>query len=136
MLLRAGAAFSQNRKAEETNMANAALFIGWGEAKAGREAQAFELFGHALGFWNRMQAEHKIKSFEPVMLQPHGGDLMGFMLVRGEQAKLDAVRSGDEFLEIEARSLLYIEHMGVISARINEGLQRAMQIWQKHIPAR
>lgn len=90
----------------------------------------------AAGFWAKQQAEKKIESFEPVMLAPHGGDLTGFFLIRGEQAKLDAIRASDEFVELEARSVLCIDRVGVITARINDGLQKAMTFWQKGIPAK
>ena len=29
-----------------------------------------------------------IESFEPVFLEPHGGDLTGFILIQGDAAKL------------------------------------------------
>ncbi len=55
---------------------------------------------------------------------------------RGDQASLDAIRQSDEFLEIESRGVLCLRNFVVVGARINEGLQKNMQIWQKNIPAR
>jgi hypothetical protein len=117
-------------------MANAVLFVGWGETKTGREGQALELFAHSLNFWTRMQSEKKIESFEPVFLLPHGGDLGGFLLIRGEQAKLDAIRHSDEYYDIEMRGLHCLDHMGVVAGVINEGIPKLMQMWQRSMPAR
>jgi len=116
-------------------MANAVLFISYGVSKVGRERMAFELFTHTINFWGKLQAEKKIDSFEPVMLQPHGGDLNGFMLIRGEHAKLDAIRQSDEFVEIEARAKLCLDGLRVVMGKTNEALHKGLQILQKNIPA-
>lgn len=115
-------------------MANTALFIGWGEVRSGRESQAFELYGHALGYWKKQLAEKKIERLEQVLLQPHGGELAGFYLIEGEQAKLDELRHSDEFRDIASRSVLCLHRFGVVSAHVGEGVQKVMSTWQKNIP--
>ena len=72
-------------------MADDALFIGWGAVVRGREQQALEVFGETVAFWQEAQNAGRVESFEPCLLQPHGGGLAGFMLVRGARAQLDAV---------------------------------------------
>jgi len=37
-------------------------------------------------------------TFDAVFLDPHGGDLNGFFLIRGESAKLDALVATAEWL--------------------------------------
>ena len=72
-------------------MTDAALFIGWGATSAGRERKAVELFGESLKFLTNLVTEGKVASVEPFFLEPHGGDLEGFFVVRGEQDELNAV---------------------------------------------
>jgi len=38
-------------------------------------------------------AEGEIESFEMVLLEPHGGELGGFILLRGDQDKLARIRT-------------------------------------------
>ena len=52
-------------------MADAALFLGWGEGIPGREAKGLEVFAETLQYYGRLQEEGgKIESFEPVLLRP------------------------------------------------------------------
>ncbi len=43
-------------------MAEAALFIGWGEAARGREKEALEIFNKSVQYWGRLQQGGKIES--------------------------------------------------------------------------
>src|SRR5579859_1806634 len=72
---------AQSASREDVLMANAALFIGWGKVVQGREAKSLEVFGEGLEYWTRLQQLGEIESFEPVALEPHGGDLGGFVLI-------------------------------------------------------
>jgi hypothetical protein len=105
-------------------MANAAIFIGWGEAARGREQKALQVFGEAIQFYARLQQQGEIESFEPVQLEPHGGDLRGFLLIRGDSEKLDRLRRTREFITLNARAELIVEHFGVVGAFIGEELNR------------
>ena len=116
-------------------MATDVLFIGWNRAVAGREAIAMEGFQSALGFLGKQQGTGQIESFEPVMLFAHGGDMNGFILVRGEKAKLDALQRNPEWMEINFRANWYMQGFGVVPGVINEGLQNAMALFQKIISA-
>ena len=68
-------------------MANSALFVGWNRSVAGREQQAMNLFMSVTEYYNQLQNAGKIESFEPVILANHGGDLNGFVLIRGDAAQ-------------------------------------------------
>src|SRR5437879_6361468 len=98
-------------------MANdAAIFIGWNRAVAGRENDALELFAHTINFWQGQIKAGNATSFEPVILRPHGGDLNGFFLIRGDRNKLNTVKESDEFLAIVSRAILLLEGVGVNDA--------------------
>ena len=106
-------------------MATSAHVIGWGPAVRGREQKALQVFDEMIQYYTRLQQQGTIESFEPVFLEPHGGDLQGFLLVRGDREKLGALRSSEEFLRlINNRAALVVDNLGVVSAFIGEELQR------------
>ena len=112
-------------------MARGALFIGWGAAARGREQQALQLFGEVTQYYAQLQQRGEIESFEPVILEPHGGDLGGFLLLKGEQDALNRLRTSDEFLRFNARGALCLEHFGVVGAAVGEELQRQFAMFQQ-----
>ncbi len=75
-------------------MAYGALFIGWGETHSGRERKAVELFMESLAYLTKLVEQGRVASVEPFFLEPHGGDLEGFFLVRGDLDELNKVRYG------------------------------------------
>ena len=114
-------------------MADAAIFIGFGQAARAREPQALELFGRVLEFHRGLQQAGRIESFEPVLLQPHGGDLAGFLLVRGSLDQLTALQVDEEFLRLNARAGLVVDSFGVVPAFIGEGLQAQLALWEEQV---
>ncbi len=104
-------------------MTMGALFIGWGSTVRGREQKALEVFQEALQYWGRLQQEGEVQSFEAVALEPHGGDLAGFLLVKGDAEKLARLRTSDEFISLNTRGQLVVENFGVAGAFVGEGLQ-------------
>jgi hypothetical protein len=116
-------------------MADAGLFIGWGEVVRGREKEAVDLFNEVLGYYGRLQEEGTIESFEPVFLEPHGGDLSGFVLIRGDAEKLASVRVSDEFTQFALRATMHVDNFGVVGADLAERLQRQMEYYTEQIGA-
>ena len=62
-------------------MADAALFIGWGQVVRGREKRAVQVFNESVEYWGGLQGDGKIEDFEVVLLAPHGGDRGGVRAV-------------------------------------------------------
>jgi hypothetical protein len=116
-------------------MADSGLFIGWGQVVRGREGPAVDSFNDTVGYLGQLQADGRIEDFEIVFLEPHGGDLSGFMLVRGSAEQLDSVRSDDEFLRNMMRADLLVENLGVVGAALNERIARQMAMYQEEIGA-
>jgi hypothetical protein len=114
-------------------MADAGLFIGWGAPVHGREAKGLEVFSESLAYYGRLQQEGVIESFETALLEPHGGDLQGFILVRGSEEKLAKLRVDDEFVRLTTRASLIVEGLGVIGAAIGDGLEDAIGTYQQAI---
>jgi hypothetical protein len=114
-------------------MADHALVIGWKDAKVGREARARQLFGEVMGFFGARVADGTLESFEPVILSRHGGDLNGFLLLRGQRAKLDELKESDGFQDIVVQSVLSLEGFGVVDAYIGSSLMEVMERWGRFI---
>jgi|SRR4249919_2424019 len=116
-------------------MADAGIFIGWGDAVRGREAEALEVFNEVIAYYGRLQEEGTIESFEPVFLEPHGGDLNGFVLIRGDADKLAALRVSDEFTQFSIRAALIVDRFGVVGADLAGRLERQMEYYTEQIAA-
>jgi hypothetical protein len=111
-------------------MAGEALFLGWGPVVRGREQKALQVFQETIEYYGRLQQEGRIDSFEPVLIAPHGGDLGGFVLLRGERGKLDEIRSSGEFERLLARAASVVDDVGVINAYTGESLGEEMGRFQ------
>jgi hypothetical protein len=114
-------------------MADAGLFIGWGAPIRGREAKGLEVFSEALAYYARLEQEGVIEGFETAILEPHGGDLQGFILLRGTEDSLAKLRGDDEFVRMTTRATLIVESVGVIGAAIGDGLADAISVYQEAI---
>ena len=112
-------------------MADAVLFIGWGAVVSGREQKSLQVFGEGVAYWQRLQEQGEIESFEAVQLEPHGGELAGFALLRGERDKLERVRYTDEFLRLNARANLVVQNFGVVAGFSGEALNRQFATFQE-----
>jgi hypothetical protein len=120
-------------ESKEETMADAALFIGWGQVVRGREKRAVQVFNESVEYWGALQGDGKIEDFEVVLLTPHGGDLAGFALLRGSEDQMSALRADEEFQRRVARADLIIDSQGVVDAVIGEGLARGIAQYQAEV---
>jgi hypothetical protein len=107
-------------------MADEALFIGWGDVVRGRERKALEVFNESLEYYGRLQQDGMIEGFDAWFLAPHGGDLAGFFLMRGEREQLDEIQRSPEFERLQTRAALIVDRTGVVNAYTGEALGRLM----------
>ena len=111
-------------------MAGEALFLGWGPVVRGREQKALQVFQETIEYYGKLQQEGQIDSFEPVLIAPHGGDLGGFVLLRGERSKLDQIRASEEFERLVTRAATIVDNVGAIIAYTGDSLAQAMGRFQ------
>ena len=114
-------------------MADAGLFIGWGEVVRGREDRAVDVFNETVELYGQLQSDGRIEDFDVALLDPHGGDLLGYAMLRGSEEQIDAVRRDEDFQRVMTKASLIVDNLGLISATIGEGLARAMAIYQEEI---
>jgi hypothetical protein len=104
-------------------MAKGVLFIGWGPSVPGREQKALKVFQEALAFNQRLQQNGQIDSFEPIALEPHGGELAGFLLIKGDAEALARLRIDPEFMRLNNRAQLVVQNFGVVGGVYGAELQ-------------
>jgi|SRR5581483_363476 len=108
-------------------MADFGLFVGFGLPVRGREQKAAQVFNEAVELWSRLQQEGQIEGWEAIFLEPHGGDLGGFFLLRGEQEAIARVRGSDDFVRLSGRAQLIVERYGVVGAEMGARIQVQME---------
>jgi hypothetical protein len=107
-------------------MAGDALLLGWGQIVRGRELKGLDVFQETIAYYGKLQQEGQIEGFEPILLTPHGGDLAGFILLRGERQALDQIAASADFRRLVARAASVVDNVGVITAYGGEALAEQM----------
>jgi hypothetical protein len=110
------------------------IFFGWDRPVPGREQMSVEHFGEFLEYLTGLQRQGAIDSFEPVLLNPHGGDLNGFLLIRGNNDALDALVASDEWMNHVSRGGLHLEGMGLIRGASGDLVMEWMERYSRIIP--
>lgn len=100
-------------------MADFGLFLGFGTPARGREVQATKVFGEAMAYFGELKGKGEIESFEVAILENHGGDLGGFILIRGDRDKLTKLRASAEFERLVVRASFITDHLGIVSALLD-----------------
>lgn len=97
-------------------MADAATFVGWGQLLVGHEREALNVFHSATEYLEELRDEGAISSFEWFLLEPHGGDLAGFLVLKfGHGANGDLCMRPD-FQKLVKRAEAVAESVGVVNA--------------------
>ena len=112
-------------------MAGEALFIGWGAVVRGREKQSLQVFQESMEYYGKLQQDGQIDGFDVYLLAPHGGDLDGFVILRGDRQKLAQIRFSDEFERLLVRASAIIDRLGVVPAYSGEALAQQMGVFQQ-----
>lgn len=103
-------------------MSESALFVGWGQPVRGRETRSLDVFNDAVTYYGERVADGSIDSFEPVLLNPHGGDLQGFFLIKGSVQGLATMTVSEEFQRLHVRAGMIVENLGIIEAWVDDAV--------------
>ena len=114
-------------------MADAAIFVGWGEPVRGREEEALRVFEESMAYYAGLHERGEIESFEPVLLEPHGGGLTGFVLLRGTAEQLFALHQKEEFGRLQARKRLIVEDLGYVNAWLGDNVPLALAQYREEL---
>jgi hypothetical protein len=110
-------------------MADAGIFIGWTRSVRGRERQSLTVFNEAIEYYAGLKQRGEIEGFDTVLLEPHGGDLGGFILVKGDAEQMARVRASDDFLRLNVRAGLIVDGLGVVGAAIGPGVEAQVGLY-------
>ena len=113
-------------------MAEAVLFISWGEGIAGREERGLEVFNEAVGYYGKCQQDGRIESFDVVLLEPNA-DMNGYIELRGSVEQLNALRDDEEYRRILLDATLVVHNMRVLGGETGERIARDMTRYQDAI---
>lgn len=112
-------------------MAEAALCTMFGEPVPGREKKALEVYGETVQYYTRLQQEGAIERFDVTIVGPTGGQVNGFIVVRGTANQIDTLRRAKEFQQMINRVQLIASHVSVNDAWVDEGLAQIMSQYQE-----
>jgi hypothetical protein len=116
-------------------MASNALVFGWNRPLPGREKIGAEHFAEFVKYLGGLQQKGSIKSFDTVFLNPHGGDLNGFFLIRAESGQLDALMGSADWVRHMTRATLHLDHAGEIRGVTGDMIMDRMNLWTSLIPS-
>ena len=114
-------------------MTDRALFVGFGAPVRGREERAIEVFGEFVEMFGRMQSDGLIDSMDVSLLDPHGGDLGGFFMVRGSEAQCAALANDEEFRRASIDASLIVDNFGVVPAVTGDRVGHEMAMYSEAV---
>ncbi len=82
-----------------------------------------------MAYYAALKAAGEIESWEVVQLTRHGGDLMGFVLLRGDPEKLGRLSRTPELVRLLTRAGTCLDHVGVVPAYVDAGVMQFMSAW-------
>jgi hypothetical protein len=124
-LVRGPAHFDTKEKAK---MSTACLFISWNRPVPGRDNEAYGmLMREGLAQIEKFHQEKWFESYEVIGLTPHNGTTNGFILLKGERAKLDELRRTDPFERFSMQMGRALDGYGVVPGVTLEGMRKVME---------
>ena len=115
-------------------MSTNAIVFGWKQSIPGRESLSGQHFQEFLQYLQQQQSQGVIESFEPVLLEPHSGDLHGFFFIKGEPSKLATLVGSPEWVQHQVRATLHMTGMTLMRGVTGAAVMERMGMWMKAIP--
>jgi hypothetical protein len=116
-------------------VADIAVFIISDQVRQGRERRALRVFKASREYFEGLEKQKAIENFEMGVAGPAAPtDMSGFLMVRGTEDQLRAVRESKEFRRLMLRTALVVEHLRVVRVLIGgEPLQTVLQEFEEEI---
>jgi len=80
---------------------------------------AAKVFGETMAYYDQLKAAGEIEGYTVGILEAHGGELGGFILLRGDPEKLARVRSSEAFQRNSLRAAFAVQNIGVVSVLLD-----------------
>jgi hypothetical protein len=111
-------------------MGSNVIFFAWNRSVPGFEQQSAAHFQEFVQYLQTQKEDGMIQSYEPVLLDPHGGDMNGFFLIRGETNKLDTLMSTDAWESHMTRGAIHLHGPGVTRGVTGDRVMKRMELWK------
>jgi hypothetical protein len=121
------------RATKGETMAESVIFIGWDRIVVGREKQAMQLWQKVMQYYSNLQTDGRIEGFDAVILSAHGGDLNGFVILKGDAIKLEEIRREDTFVQYDMEAIYCLQGYGVVPGYTGAGVAKILSQWLKLI---
>lgn len=115
-------------------MSSNAIVFGWNRSLPGREQASGQHFQDFMGYLQAQKAAGRIDSFEPVLLEPHGGCFNGFFLIRGTAEQVSALGDSPEWVQHQIRATMHLDGTAVCRAVAGSAVPERMGMWMQQIP--
>ena len=110
------------------------ILFGWKQSIPGRESLSAQHFQDFMQYLQSQQDQGVVQSFEPMLLEPHSGDLQGFFRIEGEPSKLATLVGSPEWTQHQARAVLHLTGVTLLRGFTGAAVMERMEIWTKAIP--
>ena len=115
----------------EVRMDRNIIFFAWNRSIPGREETSGKHFDDFVAYLSAQAQSGAIQGFDVVFLDPHGGDMNGFFLIKGGSANLDALVSTAEWTEHMTRAALHLQGSGTVRGVTGEAVGQRMELWKR-----
>jgi hypothetical protein len=105
------------------------LLFGWNRSTSGRELVSSEHFQEFVGYLIGQQEGGVIDSFEVIFLDPNGGDLGGFFLIRGVADSLDQMTGTSEWMVHVMRGGQHLDGQCTIRGATGDAVMERMALF-------
>ena len=115
-------------------MASNTVFFGWDRSIPGREQTSAVHFQEFVQYLGSLEQSGAIGSWESVFLDPHGGDINGFFLIKGSPEQIsDLVASEDWGLHM-TKAGMHLDSSGSVTGASGDLVMERFGTWSSLIP--
>jgi hypothetical protein len=115
-------------------VADVAVFMIWDEVVRGREKRALRVYKDTTEYFEGLEKQNAIENFEVGIVGPAGpARIGGFMVVRGTEDQLRAVRESKEFRRLALRTRLVVDHLRVVRVLLGGQIADFLREYQEEI---
>ena len=116
-------------------MADAGLFISWGQTYPGREEEGMRLWNDANAYYTSLLEAGRLSRYERFVIGAHGGGLVGFTIIGGTPEQIGALTVDDEWLRYTMRLQMCCKDADVTGLYYGESLDQIIELWQHEVSA-
>jgi hypothetical protein len=115
-------------------MSSNVVLFGWDHPIPGREQISAAHFQEFMGYLGSLQDSGSIGSWEVVFLNPHGGDLNGFFLIKGDPEQISDLIASDDWVRHMTRATLHLQDPGAVAGAAGDLVMDRFGMWSSLIP--